>query len=367
MRNDLSMMNIDNPGGIAGLGRGEDTMLAHVAPGEMVVPPVLSPETQETIKQEMIAVGLDPNQYTVGDGMSINPITGMAEFGFLKKLGKSLKKVVKKVAPVAMLIPGVGTAIGGALGGLGSAVGLGGKLPRLSSFFQTVASKNIPGVSPFLSGLTAGATGSTFATASNPFGQAITTGLTNPFGGAFSSATGGVNPLTGATGGLTSTFTKSFGGGTNTGGGGGVSLPLLALAGLYGKAVKEDFEGKQGGLKDIRQSIRSDLMPAPTFTGFDLGIRKTAAMGGLQELDMRMGGPSIGPGTGTSDDIPAMLSDGEFVMTSAANNGLGGFKVTKTETGIELIPNGAPNRQKGAKNMDKLMKTFEQFNKIGQV
>ena len=369
MRNELSMIDIENPGGIAGLGRGEDTMLAHVAPGEMVVPPVLSPETQETIKQEMIAVGLDPNQYTVGGGMSINPITGMAEFGFLKKLGKSLKKVVKKVAPVAMLIPGVGTAIGGALGGLGSAVGLGGKLPRLTSFFQTVASKNIPGVSPFLSGLTAGATGSTFATASNPFGQAIRTGLTNPFGGAFSSATGGVNPLTGATGGLTSTFTKAFGGGTNTGGG-GVSLPLLALAGLYGKAVKEDFEGKQGGLKDIRQSIRPDLMPAPTFTGFDVGIRPGMSYGGRideQELDLRMGGPSIGPGTGTSDDIPAMLSDGEFVMTSSANNGLGGFKITKTETGIELIPNGAPDRQKGAKNMDKLMKTFEKFNEIGKV
>ncbi len=39
--------------------------------------------------------------------------------------------------------------------------------------------------------------------------------------------------------------------------------------------------------------------------------------------------------------------------------------VTKTKTGIELIPNGKPDRQKGAKNMDKLMKTFEQFNKIG--
>ena len=92
------MKRIDNSGkGIAGLGRGEDSMIAHVAPGEMVVPPVLSPETQETIKQEMIAVGLDPNEYTVGQGMSINPITGMAEFGFLKKLGKSLKKVVKKL------------------------------------------------------------------------------------------------------------------------------------------------------------------------------------------------------------------------------------------------------------------------------
>ena len=377
------MNRIDNSGkGIAGLGRGEDSMLAHVAPGEMVVPPVISPQTQRIIEQEMMSAGLDPNEYTVGQGMSINPITGMAEFGFLKKLGKSLKKVVKKVAPVAMLIPGVGTAIGGALGGLGSAIGLGGKLPKLTSFFQNVASKNIPGISPFLSGLTAGATGSTFATASNPFGQAITTGLTNPFGGAFSSATGGVNPLTGATGGLTSTFTKAFGGGTNTGGG-GVSLPLMALAGLYGKAVKEDYEKKEGGLKDIRQSVRPDLMPQQVFQGFDLGVRK-AAMGGLQELrpgyangtprglmanelDLRPGGPSIGPGTGTSDDIPAMLSDGEFVQTAKANNGLGGFKVTKTETGIELIPNGKPNRQKGAKNMNTLMKIFENYNDIGQV
>ena len=101
------MNRIDNSGtGIAGLGRGEDSMLAHVAPGEMVVPPVISPATQEIIRKEMMAVGLDPNEYTVGQGMSINPITGMAEFGFLKKLARSVKKVVKKIAPVAAVIPG---------------------------------------------------------------------------------------------------------------------------------------------------------------------------------------------------------------------------------------------------------------------
>ena len=32
----------------------------------------------------------------------------------------------------------------------------------------------------------------------------------------------------------------------------------------------------------------------------------------------RMNGQIDGPGTETSDDIPAMLSDGEFVMTGAA-------------------------------------------------
>jgi len=32
----------------------------------------------------------------------------------------------------------------------------------------------------------------------------------------------------------------------------------------------------------------------------------------------------MGPGTGTSDDVPAMLSDGEFVMTAKAVENLGG-------------------------------------------
>ncbi len=41
-------------------------------------------------------------------------------------------------------------------------------------------------------------------------------------------------------------------------------------------------------------------------------------------MDLRGGGFSQGPGTGTSDSIPAMLSDGEFVMTADAVRGAGG-------------------------------------------
>ena len=407
------MKRIDNSGkGIAGLGRGEDSMIAHVAPGEMVVPPVLSPETQETIKQEMIAVGLDPNEYTVGQGMSINPITGMAEFGFLKKLGKSLKKVVKKVAPIALpfLIPGVGGALSGALGAgasAGAATGIfGGTLgptikAGIGKFFNpATGAKGIFGgsVGPSIrrgiggigSSLFGGgqqpqvsASQGEFGTVyTDPQGNEYTTADLQSMGYTFDNKGNIVAPSdTGPFGGqfgpfLRDTFLgtaedpgllRNIGSGIGDGGGLGGNAGLMSLAALYGKAVKEDFKDKEGGLKDIRQSIRPDLMPAPTFTGFDLGIRKPAAMGGLQELDMRMGGPSIGPGTGTSDDIPAMLSDGEFVMTSAANNGLGGFKVTKTETGIEIMPSGKPDRQKGAKNMDRLMKMFEQYNDIGKV
>jgi hypothetical protein len=47
-----------------------------------------------------------------------------------------------------------------------------------------------------------------------------------------------------------------------------------------------------------------------------------AAHGGI--MDLQGGGFSQGPGTGTSDSIPAMLSDGEFVMTADAVRGAGG-------------------------------------------
>ena len=74
-----------------------------------------------------------------------------------------------------------------------------------------------------------------------------------------------------------------------------------------------------------------------------------ALMGGMGDmtpsgdLDMRPGGESVGPGTGTSDDIPAMLSDGEFVMTAAAVEGAGGG-----------------DRDLGSERMMNMMKNFEQ-------
>ena len=61
------------------------------------------------------------------------------------------------------------------------------------------------------------------------------------------------------------------------------------------------------------------------------------------DLDMRPGGEPVGPGTGTSDDIPAMLSDGEFVMTAQAVEGAGGG-----------------DRGLGSERMMNMMRNFEQ-------
>tara|TARA_R110000796_G_scaffold86962_1_gene187959 strand:- start:387 stop:653 length:267 start_codon:yes stop_codon:yes gene_type:complete len=83
------------------------------------------------------------------------------------------------------------------------------------------------------------------------------------------------------------------------------------------------------------------------------------AEGGVAELDMRDGGESEGSGTGTSDDIPAMLSDGEFVFTAAATQGAGAYDVKKKKTGIELIKTNDADRERGVTNLREVMNIFE--------
>ena len=65
------------------------------------------------------------------------------------------------------------------------------------------------------------------------------------------------------------------------------------------------------------------------------------AQGGTSEFPRKTGEIS-GPGTGTSDSIPAMLSDGEFVMTADAVKGAGGG-----------------DRMKGARKMYQMMDQLE--------
>ncbi len=79
----------------------------------------------------------------------------------------------------------------------------------------------------------------------------------------------------------------------------------------YGKRLTDDqFESILAGATGVVPPLAFDASPT------------LAARGGV--MDLRQGGESEGPGTGTSDDIPAMLSDGEFVMTAKAVRGAGG-------------------------------------------
>ena len=52
--------------------------------------------------------------------------------------------------------------------------------------------------------------------------------------------------------------------------------------------------------------------------------RVRAKQGFEEEFELAAGGEVQGPGTGTSDSVPARLSDGEFVLTAKAVRGAGG-------------------------------------------
>lgn len=85
------------------------------------------------------------------------------------------------------------------------------------------------------------------------------------------------------------------------------------------------------------------LYGVPLIYGPDGQPRRMAKGGDAQMTNFpRKNGPINGQGTGTSDDIPAMLSDGEFVFTAKAVRNAGGG-----------------SRRKGAARMYKLMKKLE--------
>jgi len=79
----------------------------------------------------------------------------------------------------------------------------------------------------------------------------------------------------------------------------------------------------------------------PTLFSADGGSVQKRAVGGYPRRELLV----EGPGTERSDDIPAMLSDGEFVINSRAVRG--------------ADPSGRGNRYAGANNLYNIMRNFE--------
>jgi hypothetical protein len=108
---------------IAAQGRGGDTLLAHLTQGETILPMAMmdDPKFEKAVENRFRELDLEPEEYVAGVGIaSLNPMTGLEEFGFFKKLAKGIKKLAKKIAPIAgplaNFIPGVGPILAGAIG-----------------------------------------------------------------------------------------------------------------------------------------------------------------------------------------------------------------------------------------------------------
>ena len=109
---------------------------------------------------------------------------------------------------------------------------------------------------------------------------------------------------------------------------------LMGAAGGFETPKVQPLPDPYGGATGLSLLEQNRAMYAP-------GVFRYAANGGDVAFP-RMNGAISGPGTETSDDIPAMLSDGEFVMTARAVRGAG---------------NG--DREAGMRRMYEIMNRFE--------
>ena len=117
------------------------------------------------------------------------------------------------------------------------------------------------------------------------------------------------------------------------------ALGLSALAGAAGglgeeenrRSQFEDVYGTMDPLKDLDDAGVGGVTTVP-FSQYGPNLLNRAMGGeinGLKEAGLKDGGfprkngKIAGPGTETSDDIPAMLSDGEFVINAKTVRGLG--------------------------------------------
>ena len=191
----------------------------------------------------------------------------------------SLKKIAKVAAPIAgagiasLLVPGsgfFGSALGGGIGAL-----LGGQKP----------------------------------------GQALLTALTAGAGGKF---------LGSKLGGALGKFAAPVGA--------AIGAAPAAIAAAEQNELMKKMRDMYPNADDeqLQELVLRQTVKAPTnYQGFeDMQVQSelvplnAASGGGVKDL-RQSGGMSLGPGTEKSDSIPAMLSDGEFVMTSRAVRGIG--------------------------------------------
>lgn len=334
-------------------GRNGDTEVIHATKSEVVLPKgmVDNPEVRQTVRDLFEQTGRDMQEYTVGSGeMNVNPMTGYEEAFDL--IG-GIKDIFKKAAPVLLpiattfLFPGMSPFLSGALaGGVGSLI-QGGSI-------EDAFKAGIQG------GLVSSASNALFNPGQrNPF-KPVDPGVKEAFtprdvnmgdlAGKAQTAAGTVkdffmNPqmtadevaqqagfesLAAAPETSRAVLTQAAvnSGGLNTGRAIAGGLGALALAGGFDEV--EADEGEDPYPYSSRELM--EMYPERYRTGSIIAPRRRerveevrpmfAAKGGEMEFPRRQG-YIAGPGTETSDDIPAMLSDGEFVMTARAVRGAG--------------------------------------------
>ncbi len=362
---------------VSSYGREGDTYIVHAAEGETVVPMEVldaNPRMKQMLFKQMREMGLEPERYIVGNELnSINPETGQPEF-FLGKIFDGLKDVVKKVAPIALAIAapyfaplaglplavssGIGSFAGNLIGGAspeealksalltGATAGAGSYLGG-KGFFGT-GKEATQGISALKDQGLKGATeqvGQNIAETTKSAGKGIADIFSPSRPSIMPQAkiaeaqkiieSAGIQGTPAATNLLTEaakqpTMLQKFAPIAGT------TLGVAGVADALNAPEEEEFQ-----LQDPRELYLANLSRYGLGDNF-FGTNPYYQSPSFQPVRANDGGEIIGPGTPTSDSVPAMLSDGEFVFNAKSVRGA-----------------GKGDRKAGARRMYNMMKEFE--------
>tara|TARA_B110000977_G_scaffold53251_1_gene72353 strand:+ start:3124 stop:4140 length:1017 start_codon:yes stop_codon:yes gene_type:complete len=309
-------------------GRNGDTMMAHLTPGETVVPEQVlqqNPQVARGLGRAFQDAGSDPRRYVVGSGQnSVNPMTGKREFFFDKILpfltkaasNPAVQGAISNVAlrklqgkDVSLRDALLGGAIGG---GIGAVSGRGTGIPFLDNMMSGADSDSN------MMARIMGGSGSVDA--------AQTAGNNLARKQAMEAASGGVGRAEGLMGigdffGIDASD-KGLGRMLNSKFGESIAMGLGSqlLDSLFSEDVDPDPYGNRARFERGAGEGPISLKERPVR---ERRVPVYRNEGGPAYYPRRNGGIMPSEGSGTKDDVPAMLTAGEFVMTRDAVKGAG--------------------------------------------
>jgi len=232
---------------------------------------------------------------------------------------KNITKSLKKAAPL------IGSAIGMYFGGpLGASIGSGiGSLAAGKDAEEALRNAALAGASTYALGGKDFGKGFNFDTSGSPFASPQMLGSgefadTNVISSVKQADTGGIGSF------LKGMIPESTAGKIALGGAG------LGLLGALGGEEKQEEKKMRpfskgetrlgyGRIGDKLYNLDNEEERKKYFED-----NRNRGIFSIDPLEAAAGGEVKGPGTGTSDSVPARLSDGEFVLTAKAVRGAGG-------------------------------------------
>ena len=223
---------------------------------------------------------------------------------------RNITRALKKAAPV------IGSAIGMYFGGpVGASIGSGiGSLAAGRSAEEALRNAALAGASTYALGGRDFGKGFNFDTSGSPFASPSTTSAItgNPIASVKQADTSGIGSF------LKGMIPESTAGKVALGGAG------IALLGGLGGEEKEE-ERKMPPFPKGKTRLGYGRIGNKLYNLDDEEERKKYFEDNRNRgIFAAAGGEVKGPGTGTSDSVPARLSDGEFVLTAKAVRGAGG-------------------------------------------